>query len=52
MSRLDLFRKEEKKYNDYFYEKYKLFEEGLWLYKPVKVVLDFFLILKIGGYWI
>ncbi|MCM3400973.1 class I SAM-dependent methyltransferase [Cytobacillus oceanisediminis] len=40
MSRLDLIRKEEKKYHDFCYENYKLFEEGSWLYKPVKTVMD------------
>lgn len=38
--RLDLIRKEEKKYHDFCYENYKLFEEGSWLYKPVKTVMD------------
>ncbi|WP_312098234.1 class I SAM-dependent methyltransferase [Niallia sp.] len=40
MLRLDLIRKEEKKYHDFCYENYKLFEEGSWLYKPVKAVMD------------
>lgn len=40
MSRLDLIRNEEKKYHDYCYENYKLFEEGSWLYKPVKTVIE------------
>lgn len=40
MNRLDLIRKEEKKYHDFCYENYKLFEEGSWLYKPVATVLD------------
>ena len=40
MNRLDLIRKEEKKYHDFCYENYKLFEEGSWLYKPVKTVMD------------
>ncbi|GAA0336460.1 class I SAM-dependent methyltransferase [Bacillus carboniphilus] len=40
MSRVDLIRKEEKKYHDFCYENYKLFEEGSWLYKPVKTVMD------------
>jgi SAM-dependent methyltransferase len=38
--RLDLIRKEEKKYHDFCYDNYKLFEEGSWLYKPVKTVMD------------
>jgi 2-polyprenyl-3-methyl-5-hydroxy-6-metoxy-1,4-benzoquinol methylase len=40
LSRLDFIRKEEKKYHDYCYENYKLFEEGSWLYKPVKTVME------------
>ncbi|MCG7344878.1 class I SAM-dependent methyltransferase [Sporosarcina sp. ACRSL] len=40
MSRIGLIRKEEKKYHDFCYENYKLFEEGSWLYKPVKTVMD------------
>lgn len=40
MSRLDLIREEEKKYHDFCYDNYKLFEEGSWLYKPVKTVID------------
>ncbi|WP_099364224.1 class I SAM-dependent methyltransferase [Fredinandcohnia onubensis] len=40
MSRLDFIRNEEKKYHDYCYENYKLFEEGSWLYKPVKTVME------------
>ncbi|MDG5789817.1 class I SAM-dependent methyltransferase [Evansella sp. AB-P1] len=40
MSKLEFIRKEEKKYHDYCYENYKLFEEGSWLYKPVKTVID------------
>ncbi|MFS0673286.1 class I SAM-dependent methyltransferase [Ornithinibacillus sp. 179-J 7C1 HS] len=40
MSRLELIRKEEKKYHDFCYENYKLFEEGSWLFKPVKTVID------------
>ncbi|WP_088034979.1 class I SAM-dependent methyltransferase [Evansella clarkii] len=40
MSRVEFIRKEEKKYHDFCYENYKLFEEGSWLYKPVKTVID------------
>lgn len=40
MNRLNLIRKEEKKYHDYCYENYKLFAEGSWLYKPVKTIID------------
>ncbi|MFD1779173.1 class I SAM-dependent methyltransferase [Fredinandcohnia salidurans] len=42
MGRLDFIRNEEKKYHDYCYENYKLFEEGSWLYKPVKTVMELF----------
>ena len=38
--RIDLIRQEEKLYHDYCYDHYKLFEQGSWLYKPVKTVLD------------
>ncbi|GAA0286797.1 2-polyprenyl-3-methyl-5-hydroxy-6-metoxy-1,4-benzoquinol methylase [Gracilibacillus halotolerans] len=40
MNRLELIRKEEKKYHDYCYENYTLFEEGSWLHKPVKTVMN------------
>ncbi|MEK3886306.1 class I SAM-dependent methyltransferase [Bacillus sp. FSL K6-3431] len=40
MNRIELIRKEEKKYHDSCYENYKLFEEGSWLHKPVKTVID------------
>lgn len=40
LSRIEFIRNEEKKYHDYCYENYKLFEEGSWLYKPVKTVID------------
>ncbi|RKL64691.1 SAM-dependent methyltransferase [Salipaludibacillus neizhouensis] len=40
MRRVEFIRKEEKKYHDLCYENYKLFEEGSWLYKPVKTVID------------
>ncbi|PFB95858.1 SAM-dependent methyltransferase [Bacillus cereus] len=39
MNRIDYIRQEEKKYHDLFYEQYKLFEAGSWLYKPVKTVM-------------
>ncbi|WP_397538266.1 class I SAM-dependent methyltransferase [Rummeliibacillus pycnus] len=38
--RIKLIRQEEKLYHDYCYDNYKLFEQGSWLYKPVKIVLD------------
>ncbi|MFD5854040.1 class I SAM-dependent methyltransferase [Cytobacillus pseudoceanisediminis] len=40
MNRIEFIRNEEKKYHDYCYENYKLYEEGSWLYKPVKTVID------------
>jgi 2-polyprenyl-3-methyl-5-hydroxy-6-metoxy-1,4-benzoquinol methylase len=40
LSKIEAIRKEEKKYHDFCYENYKLFEEGSWLYKPVKTVMD------------
>ncbi|MEH7383031.1 class I SAM-dependent methyltransferase [Bacillus sp. JJ1533] len=40
MSKIKFIREEEKKYHDFCYENYKLFEEGSWLYKPVKTVMD------------
>jgi len=33
-------RTEEKKYHDYCYDNYTLFEAGSWLHKPVKTVID------------
>ncbi|HWI49892.1 MAG TPA: class I SAM-dependent methyltransferase [Rummeliibacillus sp.] len=39
-NRINLIRKEEKLYHDHCYDNYKLFEQGSWLYKPVKTVLD------------
>ncbi|MBM7578653.1 class I SAM-dependent methyltransferase [Jeotgalibacillus terrae] len=40
MNRLHHIRSEEKKYHDYCYDQYKLFEQGSWLYKPVQTVID------------
>ncbi|WP_168122416.1 class I SAM-dependent methyltransferase [Paenibacillus sp. HB172176] len=40
MNRVELIRSEEKKYHDFCYEQYKLFEAGSWLHKPVRSVLD------------
>lgn len=40
MTRLDLIRNEEKKYHDFIYNNYKLFEEGSWLHKPVNTVME------------
>lgn len=45
MNNIEYIRNEEKKYHDRLYENHKLFEEGTWLYKPVKTVislLDYF----------
>jgi len=41
MNRIEKIRNEEKIYHDFCYENYKLFEEGSWLFKPVKTVIDF-----------
>jgi 2-polyprenyl-3-methyl-5-hydroxy-6-metoxy-1,4-benzoquinol methylase len=40
MNRVEYIRAEEKKYHNSFYENYKLFEQGSWLHKPVKTVMD------------
>ncbi|MDQ0252764.1 SAM-dependent methyltransferase [Evansella vedderi] len=40
MNKLEFIRDEEKMYHDFCYDNYKLFEEGSWLYKPVKTVMD------------
>ncbi|MFB7142172.1 class I SAM-dependent methyltransferase [Gottfriedia sp. NPDC056225] len=40
MNRIEYIRTEEKKYHDFCYDNYKLFEEGSWLYKPVKTVME------------
>lgn len=40
MNSIDFIRSEEKKYHDFCYDNYKLFEAGSWLYKPVKTVTD------------
>ncbi|MCH1627715.1 class I SAM-dependent methyltransferase [Ferdinandcohnia quinoae] len=40
MNRIDFIRNEERKYHDHCYEHFTLFEEGSWLYKPVKTVMD------------
>jgi ubiquinone/menaquinone biosynthesis C-methylase UbiE len=40
VNRFEIIRNEERKYHDYCYENYRLFEEGSWLYKPVKTVMD------------
>lgn len=40
MSRIEFIRNEEKRYHDDCYENNKLFEEGSWLYKPVKTITN------------
>lgn len=40
MDRIEYIRAEEKKYHDSCYENYKLYEQGSWLHKPVKTVID------------
>lgn len=40
MRRIEHIRSEEKKYHDFCYENYKLFEEGSWLYKPVQSIMQ------------
>lgn len=37
---LQLIREEEKKYHEACYEQHQLFEEGSWLHRPVKTVMD------------
>lgn len=39
-SRITKIREEERKYHEACYENYKLFEEGSWLSKPVKTVIE------------
>lgn len=40
MERLANIRSEEKKYHDFCYTNYNLFEPGSWLHRPVKTVID------------
>jgi SAM-dependent methyltransferase len=40
MSNVEQIREEEKRYHDFCYENYQLFEKGSWLYKPVSTVMD------------
>ena len=40
MNRVEHIRDEEKKYHDFCYKNYKLFESGSWLNKPVKTIID------------
>ncbi|AJD89640.1 hypothetical protein JMA_03230 [Jeotgalibacillus malaysiensis] len=46
MNRLKYIRSEEKKYHDYCYDNYKLFEQGSWLYKPVQTVMELLPLIK------
>lgn len=39
-SRINHIRLEEKKYHEYCYDNYKIFEQGSWLYKPVDAVMN------------
>jgi hypothetical protein len=39
-NRIKFIRNEERKYHEACYDNYKLFEEGSWLSKPVKTVMD------------
>ncbi|MEK3917370.1 class I SAM-dependent methyltransferase [Paenibacillus sp. FSL H7-0331] len=38
--RIERIRNEERKYHEACYDNYQLFEEGSWLHKPVKTVMD------------
>lgn len=40
MDRVSIIRSEEKKYHDFCYDNFNLFEPGSWLHKPVKTVMD------------
>jgi SAM-dependent methyltransferase len=40
VNRIDRIRDEERKYHEACYDNYRLFEEGSWLHKPVKIVMD------------
>jgi 2-polyprenyl-3-methyl-5-hydroxy-6-metoxy-1,4-benzoquinol methylase len=40
MDRVANIRSEEKKYHDFCYSNYNLFEPGSWLHRPVKTVID------------
>jgi len=40
MNRVDMIRTAEKKYHDYCYENYNLFEPGSWLHRPVRTILE------------
>ena len=40
LDRVERIRMEEKKYHDFCYENFSLFESGSWLHKPVKTVIE------------
>jgi 2-polyprenyl-3-methyl-5-hydroxy-6-metoxy-1,4-benzoquinol methylase len=40
LDRVAYIRSEEKKYHDFDYDNYNLFEPGSWLHRPVKIVID------------
>ncbi|MBP1904773.1 SAM-dependent methyltransferase [Paenibacillus turicensis] len=42
MNRIQTIRSKEKAYHDHCYDKYALFEQGSWLYKPVQTILNLF----------
>ncbi|MFC4403944.1 hypothetical protein [Gracilibacillus xinjiangensis] len=46
MGRLETIRASEKQYHDYCYDKNKLFEQGSWLHRPVKTVIELVPLLK------
>ncbi|UOE94645.1 class I SAM-dependent methyltransferase [Alkalihalobacillus sp. LMS39] len=48
MDHIQRIRKEEKRYHEACYENYRLFEEGSWLHKPVKTVIDSFCMLPLN----
>lgn len=40
MDRVEYIRMKEREYHDDCYDNYKLFQEGTWLYKPVKTIIN------------
>ncbi|MCT2197596.1 class I SAM-dependent methyltransferase, partial [Paenibacillus sp. p3-SID1389] len=40
MDRVAYIRSEEKKYHDFCYDNYNLYEPGSWLHRPVRTVID------------
>ena len=40
LDRIAYIRSEEKKYHDFCYDNYNLFEAGSWLHRPVRTVID------------